>query len=837
MWNNISGSIPKEIGNITSLELLLLSGNQLSGSLPAELGYLSNLKRMQIDQNHISASIPESFASLNRVVHLHMNNNSLSGQIPQELSRLKCLLHLLLDNNNLSGFLPSELSKLPILQILQLDNNNFSGNTIPDSYVNMTELRKLRLRNCSLQGRMPDLSMIPQLTYIDLSWNQLEGSIPANKLSDNMTTIDLSNNFLGGSIPSNLTSLPSLQRLSLENNILSGPVPAFIWRNTSLSGNKTLILNFQNNSLTEFSDVLNLPANVTVLLFGNKICANGSQASKFKLCQPQIIPLEFGNSTNSDEYRDSCPTNLGNEYNQSSPILGSCVFPVGVGFRLKSPGFSYFHTYEDDFKLSLPFRAYQLHIDSYAWEEGPRLRMSLKIYPNNSKPFNDMEIQGIEEKFRMWQITLPSIFGPYELLSLRSPVQDSPTANRVTKLAAAGIVLGAVTGAIVMSVVITVFIMRKLSRNQVSKRHSGQTSPIKIDGVKWFSFEEMALATNNFSSSNQIGEGGYGQVYKGILVDGTHAAIKRARQGSLQGSKEFLTEIMLLSRLHHRNLVTLIGYCDEECEQMLIYEFMPNGTLRDHLSAGSKAAMNFSRRLQIAAGSARGILYLHTEANPPIFHRDIKTSNILLDSKFAAKVADFGLSKLAPIPDAEGTAPDDVLTAVKGTPGYLDPEYFRTNILSDTSDVYSLGVVFLELVTGMLPISNGKNIVREVNHACQSGKMFSMIDSRMDSYSMECVKKFMSLARKCCRDEMKMRPSMSEVVRELEVIWEMNSESDTDTNTDTTTSHSFSLNSVLHDPVTTSSFHITTKPYIRFDDNSGETPTSLNPVRCLPIRR
>ncbi|KAM0941144.1 putative protein kinase RLK-Pelle-LRR-VIII-1 family [Dioscorea sansibarensis] len=711
----------------------------------------------------------------------------------------------LLDNNNLSGFLPLELSKLPSLQILQLDNNNLSGSAIPDSYANMTELRKLSLRNCSLQGRMPDLSMIPQLTYIDLSWNQLGGSIPANKLSDNMTTIDLSNNFLGGSIPSNLTSLPSLQRLSLENNILSGSVPPFIWRNTSLSGNKTLILNFQNNSLAKFSDVLNLPANVTVLLFGNKICANGSQTSMFKLCQPQIIPPEFGNSTDSDEYRRSCATNLGSEYNQSSPMLGSCAFPVGVGFRLKSPGFSYFRPYEDDLKLSLPLRAYQLHIDSYAWEEGPRLRMSLKIYPNNSKPFNDMEIQGIEEKFRTWQITLPSIFGPYELLSLRSPVQDSPTAKRITKLAAAGIVLGAVIGATFMSVVITVFIMRK--RNQVSKRHSSQTNPIKIDGVKWFSFEEMALATNNFSSSNQIGEGGYGQVYKGILVDGTHAAIKRARQGSLQGSKEFLTEIMLLSRLHHRNLVTLIGYCDEECEQMLIYEFMPNGTLRDHLSAGSKEAMNFSRRLQIATGSARGVLYLHTEANPPIFHRDIKTSNILLDLKFAAKVADFGLSKLAPIPDAEDMAPDDVLTAVKGTPGYLDPEYFRTNVLSDKSDVYSLGVVFLELMTGMLPISNGKNIVREMNRVCQSGKMVSIIDSRMDAYSMECVQKFFSLALKCCRDETKTRPSMSEVVRELEVIREMNSESDTDTGT--TSSNSFSMNSDLYDPVTAS-----TKPYI-----------------------
>ncbi|XVE80693.1 hypothetical protein DITRI_Ditri15bG0001300 [Diplodiscus trichospermus] len=147
---------------------------------------------------------------------------------------------------------------------------------------------------------------------------------------------------------------------------------------------------------------------------------------------------------------------------------------------------------------------------------------------------------------------------------------------------------------------------------------------------------------------------------------------------------------------------------------MLAYEFMSNGTLRDHLSAKSKQVLSFTMRLRIALSSAKGILYLHTEADPPIFHRDIKASNILLDSKFTPKVADFGLSRLAPIPDVEGDVPTHVSTAVKGTPGYLDPEYFLTHKLTEKSDVYSLGVVFLELLTGMQPISHGKNIVREV---------------------------------------------------------------------------------------------------------------------------
>ncbi|MQM17078.1 hypothetical protein Taro_050047 [Colocasia esculenta] len=299
---------------------------------------------------------------------------------------------------------------------------------------------------------------------------------------------------------------------------------------------------------------------------------------------------------------------------------------------------------------------------------------------------------------------------------------------------------------------------------------------IKVDGVKFFAFGEMSLAADNFSNSSQVGEGGYGKVYKGTLADGTVVAIKRAQQGSLQGSKEFFTEIELLSRLHHKNLVSLLGYCDEEDEQMLVYEFMPNGTLRDHLS-GRLGPLNFPMRLRIALGSSRGVLYLHTEADPPIIHRDIKASNILLDSKFIAKVADFGLSRLAPAPDTEGTVPGHISTVVRGTPGYLDPEYFRTHKLTDKSDVYSLGIVFLELLTGMRPISHGKNIVRQVRVAYKSNETFSIIDNAMGPYPPDCVEKFASLALRCCEDETALRPSMRDVVLELENIWCMALES------------------------------------------------------------
>ncbi|KAK4606900.1 hypothetical protein RGQ29_000937 [Quercus rubra] len=760
MWNNISGSIPKEIGNITSLFLLLLNGNQLTGPLPEELGYLPNLDRIQIDQNHISGPLPKSFAFLNKTKHFHMNNNSISGQIPHELSRLPMLVHFLLDNNNLSGSLPPEFSKLPSLLIIQLDNNNFDGTTIPDSYVNMSKLLKLSLRNCSLQGPIPDLSRIPQLGYIDLSSNQLNGTIPQNRLSANITT------------------------MSLANNSLDGSVPSAIWDNRPSNAKGNLTVELQNNNLSNITGSPVLPLNVTVWLQGNPLC-NGNVNLQF--CQPENDTQSLTNST-SVPIPTVCPPSY--ECSTTSTQSCICAAPLIVEYRLKSPGFTDFRPYIDDFEVymtgGLHLFLNQLDFKNlWAWEEGPRLKITLKFFPENTSKFNSSELLRITSNFTSWKIPDSDIFGPYELLGLdlldvyKSEVGNSPSSG-ISKRALAGIVVGTVAGAVILSVIVSLLILRVHMRKHhaVSKRRHPSRTTMKIDGVKDFTYGEMALATNNFNSSAQVGQGGYGKVYKGILADGTLVAIKRAQEGSLQGEREFLTEIELLSRLHHRNLVSLIGFCDEEGEQMLVYEFMSNGTLRDHLSVKSKEPLSFAMRLKIALASSKGILYLHTEANPPIFHRDIKASNILLDSKYTAKVADFGLSRLAPVPDIEGDLPAHVSTVVKGTPGYLDPEYFLTHKLTDKSDVYSLGVVFLELLTGMHPISHGKNIVREVNVAYQSGMIFSVIDDRMGSYPSECVVKFLTLALKCCEDETDARPSMAEVVRELENIWLLMPDSD-----------------------------------------------------------
>ncbi|KAK9070022.1 hypothetical protein SSX86_010421 [Deinandra increscens subsp. villosa] len=795
MWNNLTGSIPKEIGNISSLVLLLLNGNQLTGSLPSELGYLTNLDRFQIDQNHISGPIPKSFSNMNNIRHFHFNNNSLTGQIPAELSNLSTLLHLLLDNNNLSGYLPSEFGKFPDMRILQLDNNHFDGE-IPSSYGNLSKLMKLSLRNCSLQGVLPDLSRIPNLSYIDLSRNRLTGSIPPNKLSNSMTTIDLSDNQLNGSIPESLSNLPSLQKLSLENNFLNGSVSANLWQNKSFKATSKLILDFRNNYLSNVKGNLNLPVNASLRLHGNPICRNSSIHNKEQFCEPEEFE-EFIHSISNNSTScpiQSCPIDNYFEYVPGSPIPCFCASPLRIEYRLKSPSFSYFPPYHDQFEAyvtgSLDLDFYQLNIDSIMWEKGPRLRMSLKLFPKagtGSSIFSTRDVLRIRGIFTTWVFPGSDLFGPYELLDFTlvgpySHLNVGTSRKGISRGVLVTILVVAVVCALLFSSILTVVIKKGRERYKHTSSRKSLLSKlsINIDGVKSFTFREMAIATESFSDSCLIGRGGYGKVYKGILSHNRMVAIKRAEEGSLQGEKEFLTEIEILSRLHHRNLVSLVGYCDEEQEQMLVYEFMPRGTLSDWLNAKSGESLSFRMRLQVALDSAKGILYLHTEANPPIFHRDIKSSNILLDSKFVAKVADFGLSRLAPILDDNGAGPNYISTLVRGTPGYLDPEYLLTHKLTAKSDVYSLGVVLLEILTGMKPISHGKNIVREVKVAHLTGIMFSIIDNRMGSYPSECVQKFVSLALWCCEDKPEKRPFMLDVVRELEHILEKTPETSVD---------------------------------------------------------
>lgn len=288
-----------------------------------------------------------------------------------------------------------------------------------------------------------------------------------------------------------------------------------------------------------------------------------------------------------------------------------------------------------------------------------------------------------------------------------------------------------------------------------------------------FTYKQLQFATSNFSSANVIGHGGFGSVYKGVLPGNRLAAVKQLDRAGKQGDHEFRVEVDLLSRLHSPYLLDLIGYCADQDHRLLVYEYMPNGSLQEHLysdgSTGNPPVLDWGTRMRIALDAARGLEYLHELVNPPVIHRDFKTTNILLDENFNAKVSDFGLAKLG-----SDKTNGLVSTRVLGTQGYVAPEYALTGHLTTKSDVYSFGVVLLELLTGRIPVDmkrppgQGVLVSWALPRLTDREKVEEMVDPVLrGQYTLKELIQVAAIAKMCIQPEADYRPFMTDVVQSL----------------------------------------------------------------------
>ncbi|KAG8663607.1 probable serine/threonine-protein kinase PBL21 isoform X2 [Manihot esculenta] len=501
-----------------------------------------------------------------------------------------------------------------------------------------------------------------------------------------------------------------------------------------------------------------------------------------------------------------------------------CVYPIKLDLLLlnvsQSPNWGKFL---QELASQLDLLVSQIELINFYVLSLSRLNISMDITPHTGISFSASDASMINSSLALHKVHFDStLVGDYKLLNLTwfekpapSPapvVASSPVeapahqSTTSTSLSASGsgkhsnliLILSIGAGIVIIAIISLLIICSCAFREGKPKGSPKETvKPRTVDAVpaggslphptstRFLAYEELKEATNNFEPASILGEGGFGRVFKGVLSDGTAVAIKRLTNGGQQGDKEFLVEVEMLSRLHHRNLVKLVGYYTsrDSSQNLLCYELVPNGSLEAwlHGPLGVNCPLDWDTRMKIALDAARGLAYLHEDSQPCVIHRDFKASNILLENNFHAKVADFGLAKQAP----EGRA-NYLSTRVMGTFGYVAPEYAMTGHLLVKSDVYSYGVVLLELLTGRKPVdmsqpSGQENLVTWARPILRDkDRLEELADPRLGGkYPKEDFVRVCTIAAACVAPEANQRPTMGEVVQSLKMVQRVTEYQDT----------------------------------------------------------
>ncbi|GAU32796.1 hypothetical protein TSUD_152450 [Trifolium subterraneum] len=803
--NYLTGSLPPAIGNLTRMQYMTFGINALSGELPKELGNLTQLISLAFGSNKLSGSLPSELGKLVKLQQLYMDSSGISGPIPRTFASLKNLGTVYASDNKLTGRIPDFIGNWSKLQSLRFQGNSFEG-PIPSSFSNLTSLTELRISGLSNgSSSLNVLGNMKSMTILELRNNNISGSIPSSIGElQNLTLLFLGNNTLSGTLPQQKSSV--LKSIDLSYNDLSGSLPSWINEHDlqlNIVANNLSIVNSNTSGLPTGLNCLqkNFPCNHGAARYSDfAIKCGGTQIRTTEGVVYQADNESLGPATYfvTDTNRWAV-SNVGTFTGSSNPLFQSFLLhqftqtmnpEIFQTARLSPSSLRYYGLGLENgfYNITLQFAETAI-LDSTTWKSlGKRV---FDIYIQGTRVLKDFDIQreaggvsfrAVQKQFRFevkenylevhlfWAgkgtccIPTQGTYGP--LIQAISATPDFiPTVSNKppsTKKNRTGLIIGVVlgVGAIFFLAVFAIFyIIRR-------KQYDDDDELLGIDTMpNTFSYYELKNATSDFNRDNKLGEGGFGPVYKGTLNDGRIVAVKQLSIGSHQGKSQFVAEIATISAVQHRNLVKLYGCCIEGSKRLLVYEYLENKSL-DQALFGNVLFLNWSTRYDICMGVARGLTYLHEESRLRIVHRDVKASNILLDSELVPKISDFGLAKLY---DDKKT---HISTRVAGTIGYLAPEYAMRGHLTEKADVFSFGVVALELVSGR-PNSDSSlegekmYLLEWAWQLHEKNCINDLIDSRLSEFNTEEVQCLVKLALLCTQTSPNLRPSMSRVVAML----------------------------------------------------------------------
>ncbi|MED6137317.1 hypothetical protein PIB30_063871 [Stylosanthes scabra] len=769
----LPSSIPAELSNITNLQDLSLSGCFLIGPIPPSLGKLSNLRNLELTYNNLHGPIPDSFISgLTSIVFLELYGNSLSGPLPRGdiWNNLTHLEGFDASGNALTGTIPSELTRLKKLGSLNLFDNNLEG-SLPENIVEAESLYELKLFNNSLNGSLPSqLGSNSPLQTLDLSYNNFSGDIPAGLCSRGaLEDIMLISNSFSGRIPDGLGDCRSLMRVRIRNNNISGTVPDALWGLPHL-----YLLELDENSLSgSISTSISGATNMSSLsLSFNKF--SGS------------VPEEIGNLGNLVQFVAShnslsgrIPTSvvklsqLGKLVISDNELSGEIPLGIGALEKLNDLDLS-----NNKLNGNIPGELGTLPVLNYLDLSGnlfsgriPTELQNLKINMlnlSNNQLSGEIPEEFDNENYKNSFLGNPGLCGSFELCqNLGENKKNKIKYDWVFRLIF-------VIAGIVFVVGVTWFWLKFRSIKKMKKK-------VMPNMLKWRSFHKLGFSeceiVKLLHEDNVIGSGASGKVYKVVLSNGEAVAVKK-----LWGSKNknavsekdgfFEAEVETLGKIRHKNIVRLWCCCNSGDSKLLVYEYMPNGSLADLLHSSKRSLLDWPIRYRIAIDAAEGLSYLHHYCVPPIVHRDVKSHNILLDEEFGAKVADFGVAKTV----RRVSQGAESMSAVAGSYGYIAPEYAYTLRVNEKSDIYSFGVVILELVSGRAPLDPAygeKDLVKWVSSTLEQSGEDEVIDPTMDvKYKGEIIK-VLSIGLLCTNPLPINRPSMRKVVKMLHEVSEI----------------------------------------------------------------